>query len=177
MRLRPNGKSMRARVCAWAVAAMAAAILGLNGVSLCAGQSPASPTPTTAQTPAEPSQTTTSPAQTSTKSAQTSAKQAQSAPAQAPAAAPVQTDKQSTPAAAAPAQANVSTAPSATPQAATTAGDAQNEPVADETAELLKMATDLQAEINRTRVATLSLAVVRKASAIEDLAKKMRSQP
>lgn len=39
------------------------------------------------------------------------------------------------------------------------------------------MATDLQAEINKTKVATLSLAVVRKASAIEELAKKMKSQP
>lgn len=172
MRSGPNGRSMYARVRGRAVAALAAVVLGLSGVALAAAQAPAvPPAAQTSQAPAPP-------AQASTNQAQTSAKPGQSAPAQAPAAAPAQTDTKPAQTAVVPVPAVASGAPSATPPAATAAGgDTQSQTIEQETADLLKMATDLQAEINKTKVATLSLAVVRKASAIEELAKKMKSQP
>jgi len=46
--------------------------------------------------------------------------------------------------------------------------------VADECAQLLKLATGLKAEVDKTTKDTLSIAVVRKAGEIEQLARKVR---
>jgi hypothetical protein len=67
-------------------------------------------------------------------------------------------------------------APSQTANAQT-AGDAdttQKQEIAKESAELLKMATALKIEIDKTNQDTLSLSVVRKANEIEQLAHKVR---
>jgi type VI protein secretion system component VasF len=53
----------------------------------------------------------------------------------------------------------------------------QSQQVTQQAADLLKLATDLVNEINEVRPETLSVAVVRKADAIEQLAKKMKAQP
>lgn len=81
---------------------------------------------------------------------------------------------------AAPGQAAVpgtATPGTATPGTAAAGGDAQSSQVEQQAADLLKLATDLVNEINETRPATLSVAVVRKTDAIEQLAKKMKGQP
>jgi hypothetical protein len=59
------------------------------------------------------------------------------------------------------------------PQAAAT--DANQTQVASECANLLKMATDLKLEIDKTNKDTLSINVVRKAGQIEELAHKVRT--
>lgn len=51
----------------------------------------------------------------------------------------------------------------------------QQQQVADEAASLLKMATDLKAAVDKTTKDTLSVGVVRKAGAIEQLAHKVRT--
>ncbi len=92
---------------------------------------------------------------------------AQSAAAQAPATAagaPEKTD--STPAPAVGQQEK--------PSAGNNVDDAQKQ-IASECADLLKMATDLKSEVGKTTPDTLSVTVVRKASAIEQLAHKVRT--
>jgi hypothetical protein len=59
-------------------------------------------------------------------------------------------------------------------QAAGDADTAQKQEIAKESAELLKMATALKIEIDKTNQDTLSLMVVRKANEIEQLAHKAR---
>ncbi|MDR3753592.1 MAG: hypothetical protein P4K93_05630 [Terracidiphilus sp.] len=61
------------------------------------------------------------------------------------------------------------------PPAANTADETQKQQIASECADLLKMATDLKSEVDKTNRDTLSLTVVRKASAIERLAHKVRT--
>lgn len=56
-----------------------------------------------------------------------------------------------------------------------TAMRSQQQQVADEAASLLKMATDLKAAVDKTTKDTLSVGVVRKAGAIEQLAHKVRT--
>jgi len=56
-----------------------------------------------------------------------------------------------------------------------TAVDPQKQQIADQCAELLKMATALKSEVDKTTKDTLSVAVVRKAGEIEQLAHKVRS--
>ncbi len=51
-----------------------------------------------------------------------------------------------------------------------------NNPVAVQTANLLKLAYDLKSEVDKTTKDTLSVAVVRKAAEIEQLAHKLRSK-
>jgi len=53
-------------------------------------------------------------------------------------------------------------------------GDEDKQEVASEAADLLKMATALKAEVDKTTKDTLSLTVVRKAGEIEQLAHKVR---
>lgn len=55
------------------------------------------------------------------------------------------------------------------------AANAHQSGVAGECADLLKMATDLKTEIDKSTKDTLSVTVVRKAGQIEDLARKVRS--
>jgi hypothetical protein len=55
-----------------------------------------------------------------------------------------------------------------------TPADPQKQGVAGEAADLLKMATALKAEVDKTTKDTLSVAVVRKADEIEQLAHKVR---
>lgn len=52
---------------------------------------------------------------------------------------------------------------------------AHKQEIAGECADLLKMAMDLKTEVDKTNKDTLSLAVVRKASEIEQLARKVRT--
>ena len=59
-------------------------------------------------------------------------------------------------------------------EAGTTEGDGQKQEVASECANLLKMATDLKTEVDKTTKDTLSVTVVRKAGEIEQLAHKVR---
>lgn len=61
------------------------------------------------------------------------------------------------------------------PPTGNTADDAQKQQIASECSDLLKMATDLKSEVGKTTVDTLSVTVVRKASAIEQLAHKVRT--
>lgn len=157
----------------WVFAGCAVLALTWGGAALLAGQSAATAKPE--QTGAQPAQTAARPAQSNVNPTQTSAQQPQSTVNQ------VQTEtrpSQAAPISAAGETPRAEAQRPAEPRAGVAgSGDAQTQQVVQEAADLLKMATDLQAEINRTRVATLSLAVVRKANAIEELAKKMRSQP
>jgi len=147
----------------WVFAGFAVLVLTWGGVVQLPGQSAATAKPE--QTGAQPAQTAAKPAQFTVKPTQATTQQPQTT------VNPVQTETQSMPVTA-------NSATGETPQAgAAGGGDAQTQPIVQEAADLLKMATDLQAEINKTKVATLSLVVVRKASEIEKLAKKMRSQP
>jgi len=61
------------------------------------------------------------------------------------------------------------------PPAANNPVDAQKQQIASECADLLKMATDLKSEVDKTNRDTLSVTVVRKAGAIEQLAHKVRT--
>jgi hypothetical protein len=65
-------------------------------------------------------------------------------------------------------------------QASTTSLDAANAErkklVADESARLLKLATDLKAEVDKTTKYTLSLDVIRKADEIERMARDVRKK-
>ncbi len=153
MRSGPKSAGLPARMRGWALVCLAGAVLAMCAAVLLLGQSPAAATAA-----AEP-------AQASVNSTQTSAKPTSSTPAQAAA--------QGSQTPATPAQAAVS----ASQTAGAAGSDAQSPQIAQETADLLKMATELQSEMNKTKPNTLSLAVVRKANEIEQLAKKMRSRP
>ena len=59
-------------------------------------------------------------------------------------------------------------------QAANTPEDARKQEIANQCANLLKMATELKTEVDKTTVDTLSVTVVRKAGQIEELAHKVR---
>jgi hypothetical protein len=61
------------------------------------------------------------------------------------------------------------------PQSATDTDAAQKQEIASESAQLLKMATALKIEVDKTNQDTLSLSVVRKAGEIEQLARKTRT--
>ena len=56
------------------------------------------------------------------------------------------------------------------------AGANRNRQIADESAELLKLATDLKAEVDKTTKDTLSMRVIRKAEEIRQLAHSVRSR-
>lgn len=99
-----------------------------------------------------------------------------------------QTDAQSGPAesdGAAPATENSPPAPAATPAAEAqpapavpgTPEEQRRQEVAAECGNLLKMAADLKAEVDKTTKDELSLTVVRKAGEIEQLARKVRTAP
>jgi len=60
----------------------------------------------------------------------------------------------------------------AQPQAG--AGDASSSDVAKQCSDLLKMATDLKSAVDKSSAGTLSITVVRKATEIEQLARKVR---
>jgi hypothetical protein len=62
-----------------------------------------------------------------------------------------------------------------TPSVANVHGDARKQEITSECADILKMATDLKAEVDKTSKDTLSVTVVRKASEIEQLAHKVRT--
>ena len=78
-----------------------------------------------------------------------------------------------------PANSQVSQAPAAGQQKqqdpVETAMKTQQQQVADEAADLLKLATDLKAAVDKTTKDQLSVGVVRKAGAIEQLAHKVRT--
>jgi len=59
-------------------------------------------------------------------------------------------------------------------QAAPTPADAQKQEIANQCADLLQMATDLKKAVDKSSADTLSVTVVRKASDIEQLARKVR---
>jgi hypothetical protein len=61
------------------------------------------------------------------------------------------------------------------PSSGNTADETQKQQIASECSDLLKMATDLKSEVDKTTKDTLSVTVVRKASAIEQLAHKVRT--
>ena len=54
--------------------------------------------------------------------------------------------------------------------------DGKKKPIADQTANLLKLANSLKAEVDKTNADTLSISVIRQADEIEKLARKMRSK-
>ena len=62
------------------------------------------------------------------------------------------------------------------PQAANTIANPKNKEIVDDTANLLKLANTLKAEVDKTSADTLSVTVIRKAGEIEQLAHKMRAQ-
>jgi hypothetical protein len=61
-------------------------------------------------------------------------------------------------------------------QAAVPITDPRQKQIADDTADLLKLANSLKAEVDKTNEDTLSVAVVRQAGEIEKLAHKMRTK-
>jgi len=61
------------------------------------------------------------------------------------------------------------------PPAPNTSDETQKQEIASECADLLKMATDLKSAVDKTTKDTLSITVVRKAGAIEQLAHKVRT--
>src|SRR5580692_11266615 len=61
------------------------------------------------------------------------------------------------------------------PPTANTADETQKQEITSECADLLKMATDLKSAVDKTTKDTLSVTVVRKAGAIEQLAHKVRT--
>jgi len=63
----------------------------------------------------------------------------------------------------------------AQPQAGAAAEDTSRPDVAKQCADLLKMATDLKAAVDKSSVDTLSVAVVRRAGQIEQLAHRVRA--
>jgi hypothetical protein len=64
----------------------------------------------------------------------------------------------------------------AKPQGTETAAVAPGKQFAEDSAKLLKMATDLKAEVDKTNKDTLSLSVIRKADEIERLARSVREK-
>jgi hypothetical protein len=54
--------------------------------------------------------------------------------------------------------------------------DARQQQIADQSAQLLKLATELKAEVDKTSKDTLSLAVIRKADAIERVARGVKEK-
>jgi hypothetical protein len=86
---------------------------------------------------------------------------------------------QSAPAGTAAAPEKVASAPAAAGQqekpSTGSAEETQKQQIASECADLLKMATDLKAEVDKSTKDTLSVTVVRKASEIEQLAHKVRT--
>jgi hypothetical protein len=78
-----------------------------------------------------------------------------------------------------PEKAAVAPAPAASqqekPPTGNTADETQKQQIASECSDLLKMATDLKSAVDKTTKDTLSVTVVRKASAIEQLAHKVRT--
>ena len=60
-------------------------------------------------------------------------------------------------------------------QTAVDSASAQQQEIAKESADLLKMATALKIAVDKTSQDTLSIAVVKKASEIEQLARKARN--
>jgi hypothetical protein len=92
-------------------------------------------------------------------------------PASAPAAQPSTAPQtQTTP----PAIAKPQTDPPATPQAA--ANDQRRKQISVDSTQLLAMAVDLKAEVDKTNKDTLSINVIRKADAIEKLAKTVKEK-
>lgn len=85
-------------------------------------------------------------------------------------AAPAAADPQLQPSAHSPAPSQAEKA-----QSAADAVAAQKQQIAKESADLLKMATALKIEVDKTNQDTLSVSVVRKASDIEQLARKAKS--
>ncbi|MGA2571806.1 MAG: hypothetical protein ABSF23_14925 [Terracidiphilus sp.] len=69
----------------------------------------------------------------------------------------------------------VAVTPPVQPQTETTAGDASRLQLANECAGLLKLATELKTEVDKSNADELSVTVVRRASEIEQLAHKVRS--
>jgi hypothetical protein len=66
-------------------------------------------------------------------------------------------------------------APQAAPQpAADSANAARKKEIADDSAKMLKLATDLKTEVDKTDKDTLSLSVIRKAGEIEKLAHSVK---
>jgi type VI protein secretion system component VasF len=65
--------------------------------------------------------------------------------------------------------------PASAPAAA--AGDPQKQEIVDEAADLLKLATALKSEVDKSNKDTLSVTVVRKAGQLEQLAHKARTGP
>jgi hypothetical protein len=61
-------------------------------------------------------------------------------------------------------------------QTANTMANPKNKEIVDNTANLLKLANTLKAEVDKTSADTLSVIVIRKAGEIEQLAHKMRAQ-
>ncbi len=61
------------------------------------------------------------------------------------------------------------------PPTGNSADETQKQEIASECADLLKMATDLKSAVDKTTKDTLSITVVRKAGAIEQLAHKVRT--
>ncbi|MFZ0338329.1 MAG: hypothetical protein WAL45_09880 [Terracidiphilus sp.] len=87
---------------------------------------------------------------------------------------------QSTPTQAAAPPQNVASAPAPAagqqePSATGNADDARKQQIASECADLLKMATDLKTEVDKSTKDMLSVGVVRKAGQIEQLARKVRT--
>jgi type VI protein secretion system component VasF len=82
------------------------------------------------------------------------------------------------PGAKAPAGTQAASAPAAEPsgkqQTTSTPADAQKQEIANQCADLLQMATDLKKAVDKSSADTLSVTVVRKASDIEQLARKVR---
>jgi len=56
------------------------------------------------------------------------------------------------------------------------ANAARKKEIADDSSKLLKLATDLKAEVDKTNKDTLSLSVIRKADAIEKLAHNVKEK-
>jgi type VI protein secretion system component VasF len=77
--------------------------------------------------------------------------------------------------AAAPATGTAPTAQSAPQQAGPNASESSTPEVAKQCAQLLELATDLKAAVDKTSASTLSVTVVRKASEIEQFAHKVRN--
>jgi hypothetical protein len=73
--------------------------------------------------------------------------------------------------------ANAAASAPAAQQPGETAADPNEPEVAKQCADLLKMATELKTEVDKTTPDTLSVTVVRKAGEIEHLAHKVRSAP
>lgn len=182
MRSGPYGAGIPALTQGWAVAGLACAMLLAGAAAELRGQTPGA------------AQTATPAGQTATNSSPSGGQPAPGAqpvqPAQARAGAPALTGTgpvdtkpgdtkpaDTQPADTKPTQVASTQGQGAAPQTAAAGADMQSQQVAQQAADLLKLATDLVNEINETRPETLSVAVVRKADEIEQLAKKMKAQP